>query len=191
MTSTLPTLQKIQKCIRIFCWASNNKVNWLQKGSAFQFPKPYTAYFIARPHFILNRTEIYWNFFCEPLHDIYRCCFVSKAWNFFSLCLSWQMVCDQLHRLNLIHYGIGSWRNSQAFVCKISTSECGLCFLDINFILSIWALLTNILLVSIDKVCSKLDTLFTDVVFICHPFPFMILSSLPRSEKVSWYWTCI
>jgi len=24
MTSTLPILQKIQKCIRIFCWASNN-----------------------------------------------------------------------------------------------------------------------------------------------------------------------
>ena len=101
------------------------------------------------------------------------------------------MVCDQLCGLNLNFYGIGSWRNSQAFVCKISTLECGLSFLHINFILSIWALLINILLFSFKKVCSKLDTLFTDVVFICHPLAFMILSSLPRSEKTSWYWTCI
>ena len=53
--------------------------------------------------------------------------------------------------------------------------ECGLCFLDINFILSLWPFLINVLLFSFEKVCSKLDTLFTDVVFICHPFPFMIL----------------
>jgi len=61
------------------------------------------------------------------------------------------MVFDQLRRLNLIFYGIGSWRNSQAFVCWIRTLECGLCFLDINFTLSLWAFLINVLLFSFKK----------------------------------------
>jgi len=42
---------------------SRNKDFLLQKESAFQFQKPYVAYFVAGPYFISNRTQIYWNCF--------------------------------------------------------------------------------------------------------------------------------
>jgi len=42
---------------------SRNKYFLLQKDSAFQFPIPYMAYFIALQYFISNRTQIHWNCF--------------------------------------------------------------------------------------------------------------------------------
>ena len=111
------------------CWHCGRfkNVTGVSRNKAFDCKK--TVHFSSQNHVlvillhghILFQIERKFNgiVFCEQLHDICRCCFVSKAWNFFSLCLSSQMACDQLRGVNLIFCGYGSWRNSQALFAKL------------------------------------------------------------------------
>ena len=75
MTSTLPNCRRFKNVTGV----SGNKVFWLQKDSAFQFPKPCIGYFIARPHFISNRTQIYWNCFLRTIARYLQVLFCIKS----------------------------------------------------------------------------------------------------------------
>jgi len=96
---------------------SRNKVFWLHKDSAFQFPKPYMSYFITRPHLISNRTQIYWNcFFVNSCMSFAGVALYKKSLNVFFACLCLEMLCHYVK--TAFQNSAGSARSGipQAFV---------------------------------------------------------------------------